>query len=104
MGMFLKCIVIRLLILWHKENLSARCSMFIAPIRNPPDLKPDRSDTHILVNRAAMKLHPIPSTTAVMEQNTSSEQLDSREGNLKEFLLKLYNETFLYGNRSTIKT
>jgi hypothetical protein len=40
-----------------------------------------------------------------MEQSTSSERLDSREGNLslKEFLLKLYNETFLYDNRSTIK-
>jgi hypothetical protein len=52
-----------------------------------------------------MKLHPIPSTTAVVEQSTSSERLDSREGNrsLKESLLKLYNETFLYGNRSTIK-
>jgi hypothetical protein len=52
-----------------------------------------------------MKLYPIPSTTAVMEQSTSTEQLDSKEGNhsLTEFLLKLYNETFLYGNRSTIK-
>jgi hypothetical protein len=57
------------------------------------------------VNGVAMNLYPIPSTTAVMEQSTSSERLDSREGNrsLKEFLLKLYNETFLYGNRSTIK-
>jgi hypothetical protein len=57
------------------------------------------------VNGVTMKLYPIPSTTAVMEQSTSTERLDNTEGNqsLKEFLLKLYNETFLYGNRSTIK-
>jgi hypothetical protein len=103
--MVLKCIVIWLLILWHKEIVSAHCSIFIAPIRNPPDMKPDRNGTHILVNGVAMKLYPIPSTTAVVEQSTSTERLDSREGNcsLKEFLLKLYNETFVYGNRSTIK-
>jgi hypothetical protein len=94
-----------LLILWHKENLSAHCSIFLAPIQNPPDLKPDRNDTHILVNGVAMKLYPFPSTTAVVEQITSTERLASREGShsLKEFLLKLYNETFLYDNRSTIK-
>jgi hypothetical protein len=82
-----------LLILWHKENLSAHCSIFVAHIQNPPDLKPDRNDTHILVNGVAMKLYPISSTTAVVEQSTSTERLDSREGNrsLKEFLLKLYN-------------
>jgi hypothetical protein len=47
----------------------------------------------------------VPSTTAVVEQSTSTERLDSKEGNhsLKEFLLKLYNETFLHGNRSTMK-
>jgi hypothetical protein len=97
--------VMWLLILWHKENLSAHCSIFVVPIRNPPDLKPDRNDTHILVNGVAMKLYPIPSTTAVVEQRTSTERLDSMEDNhnLKEFLLKLYNETFLYGNRSTVK-
>jgi hypothetical protein len=57
------------------------------------------------MNGVAMKLYPIPSTTAVVEQSTSTEQLDSREDNrsLKEFLLKLYIEIFLYGNRSTIK-
>jgi hypothetical protein len=37
----------------------------------------------------------------VVEQSTSTERLEGR--NLTEFLLKLYNETFLYGNRSTIK-
>jgi hypothetical protein len=101
MDMFLKFIVIWLLIFWHKEKLSAHCSMFVAPIRNPPD----RKVAHILVNGVAMNLYPIPSTTDVMEQSTFSERLDRREGNrsLKEFLLKLYNETFLYGNRSTIK-
>jgi hypothetical protein len=93
MDMFLKFIVIRLLIFWHKENLSAQGSMFVVPIRNPPDLKPDRSDTH----GVAMKLYIILSTTAAVEQTTSSDRLDSKEGNrsLKEFLLKLYNETFL---------
>jgi hypothetical protein len=105
MGMFFKCIVMWLLILWHKENLSAHCTIFIVPIRNPPVLKPDRNDTHIFVNGVAMKLYPIPSTTAVVEQSTSTERLDSREGNpsFKEFILKLYKETFIYGNRSTIK-
>jgi hypothetical protein len=105
MGMFFKCIVMWLLILWHRENLSAHCSIFVAPIRNPPDLKPDRNDTHILVNGVAKKLYHISKVTAVVEQSTSTERLDSREGNhsLKEFLLKLYNKTFLYGNRSTIK-
>jgi hypothetical protein len=105
MDMFFKCIVMWLLILRYNENLSAHCSIFVAPIRNPPDLKPDRNDTHILVNGVPMKLYPIPSTTAAVEQSTSTEQLDSKEGNcsLKEFLLKLYNETFIYGNRSTIK-
>jgi hypothetical protein len=75
--------------------------MFVVPIRNFPDLKPDRSDTH----GVAMKLYIILSTTAAVEQTASSERLDSREANrgLKEFILKLYNETFVYKNRSTIK-
>jgi hypothetical protein len=61
--------------------------------------------THVLVNGVARKLYHIPSSTAVVEKRRSSERLDSREGNhsLTEFLSKLYNESFLYGNRSTIK-
>jgi hypothetical protein len=57
------------------------------------------------VDGFAMKLYPVPSTAAVVEHSTSTERLDSREGNrsLKEFLLKLYRETFIHGKRSTIK-
>jgi hypothetical protein len=105
MATFLKCIVMWLLILWHKETLSVHCSIYVAPIQNPSDLKPDRNDTHVLVNGVARKLYHILNATAVVEQSRSSERLDGREGNrsLTEFLLKLYNEIFLYGNRSTIK-
>jgi hypothetical protein len=80
-----------LLILWHKEILLVHCSIYVAPIRNHPDLKPDRNDTHILVNGVARKLYHVPNVTAVVEQSRSSERLDSREGNssLAEFLIKL---------------
>jgi hypothetical protein len=105
MGMFLKCMVMWLLILWHKETLSVHCSIFVVPIRNSPDQKPYRNDTHFLVNGAAMKLYHIRIATAVVEQGRSSDSLDSMEGNrsLTECLLKSYHETFLYDNRSTIK-
>jgi hypothetical protein len=112
MGMFLKCVGMWLLIVWHKENVSVHCNILDVPTRNLHDVEPNstdvfaKNDTHILVNEVAMKLYPNPNTTAVMEQNTSSEHLDSKEGtdSLSEHVLKLDNETFVdidHDNRST---
>jgi hypothetical protein len=57
------------------------------------------------MNGIATKLYSIPINTAVVEQSRFGERLDNRESNrsMTEHLLKLFNETFIYGNRSTIK-
>jgi hypothetical protein len=117
--MLLKCIGIWLLVSWHKENLWVLCnddgplriSLFTGNHRDPKPISTDVSadfssenDTHDKLKESALRSYPIFNTTAVMEQSTSSELLDSREGNgsLSEHLLKLFLENVTdieHGNR-----
>jgi hypothetical protein len=38
-------------------DIVAQGQFIVAPIRNPPDLKPNRNDTHIVVNGEKYNCH-----------------------------------------------